>query len=193
MLKKVLAGVLAIAMICVFVTACGGGSSDSGGSQPAPAASSPPAQQAAPPAVDNSGGGSGVDVDAYVDAMIEYRDGFQTQVDFLDELMAYADNGFESEDDLVDWCQSWMNLKNGMDYQVDVLAAMLPRVPEDYQEAHAKVVFAVAAMVDAMSGFEYAVDAALEGDPDEILDGIAEFLGNMIGASQLWHEAYGDY
>ena len=188
MFRKVLTAVLAIAMVCALMTACGGGS------QPASPPASPPAQQA--PAGGGSGGGggcSGVDVDGYVDAMIEYRDGFQMQIDFLDALMAHADNGFESEDDLIDWCRGWMNLKNGMDNQADALAAMLPGVPEDYQEAHAKVTFAVAAMVDAMSGFEYAVDAALQGDPDEVLEGIGEFIGNIAGAGQLWHEVYGDY
>ena len=194
MLKKVLAGVLAIAMICVFAAACGGGSSDSGGSQPAPAssppASSPPAQQAAPPAANNSGGNSAADEDDYEEVMLEFKEAFEYQLRLLDEMIDYADNGFDSEEELVDWCVGYITLKNAIAAQADVLADALPGVPEYFLEAHMNVTFAVAAVVDAMTGFENVIDAYTDGDEDAFWDGLVEFVGFLELASDLWHEAY---
>ena len=180
MFKKVLAVVLAIVMTCVFMAACGGGS------QPASTPSQP--QQA--PAANNSGGNSGVDADDFNDAMIEFRYAFEAQLRLLDEMIDHADNGFDSEEELVDWCVGYITLKNAIAAQADTLASMLPSVPEEYLEAHTSVTFAVAAVFDAMTGFENAIDAYNAGDEDAFWDGLVTFVGLMELASDLWHQAY---
>lgn len=183
----ILATLLAACMIFTL-SACGGNS------EPAP--NSAPASQAAAEADDaeaddEQAEGEQADAgeaDDYATAMGEYITNFEALVEQLGTLIQASDS-LSTEEDMVAWCQSFMEIKETVGGAADSLAEMTAEVPEEYQESHVKITVATAAVYDAMTGFEKAVDAAINGDADAFTDGLAEFLGNMQGADQLWSEA----
>lgn len=196
-MKKALAMMLTVVMT-LSLAACGGGNQT-----PAPAASSQPApSQAAPAPADDNAGNTSEDYaedeyedyddpesEAYVEAMSEY-------IASIDELMGDAlpalldaTELIETEEDLQDWCVAFIDLKDTVGQAADSLADVAGDVPADYQESHAKITIATAAIYDAMTGFENAVDASINGDEDAFTDGLAAFFGNIMAAEELWNEA----
>ena len=174
--SKLLMSLIAITMIITLLTACGGGSSSS---------SSGSSQQASRADADDDEDG---DVSEYEALMSECIDRFKALMASLDELMGETQNTSSGEE-LVQWCQSYMQIKETIGEGADALAGIAEQAPEEYRESHVKVTVAAAAVYDALTGFEYAVDAALNEDEEAFSDGLADFIGNMLGASQLWAEA----
>ena len=211
-MKKTMRRVVATVLIIVFalvLVACGG--KDSGNT---PASNSPAKNNTSGDAGGNSSGNSGGNnagnniedndevyaednsgnisdddvLEVYLGAMGVFIDGFGQLMNSLEELLGASDS-ISSEDALIEWCNYYMEIKNLVGEAADELADIALDVPEDYMESHMKVTFAVAAVYDAMTGFEYAVDAAFDGDEEAFLDGIAVFVGNIMAAGDLWMEA----
>ena len=172
-MKKVITLALSIILCVCMLTACGG-------AKPEPSPSpSPEATQKA----DSTDG-----EEEYVEAMEDYIAGVEEYVEALGILIEGADSlGDEAE--IVEWCETFDTIKEDLSDAADELAAAMADVPEGYEESHAKITIAVAAICDAMTGFEDAVVAAIEGDQSAFEDGLVEFLGNMTAADELWADA----
>ena len=183
--KKILTAILAIIMVCAVLASCGGGggTDETPAQPPAPAQQTPDSDPGQSPAAANDG-----DIDQYLDAMNDFIAGTDDLMEGLDELMENADY-ISSEDDLEVWCYLFMQIKESIGIAADQLADIAQYAPANYQESHIKVTFALAAIYDSITGFEYAVDAVLDGDEDAFIDGLAEFVGNLFAAASLWSEA----
>ena len=188
MFRKVLVGILVMAVTFAFVTACSG---DSGDSQ---VDSSPSVEYQDSPAVDNSGGNSGdydeLSDEEYESQMLQVKQVVEAQVMEFNALLQEAYSGFDSEEDLIAWCQDFMMLKNTFDIQAEALASDLPNLPERFLETHTLVTFALAAMTDAMQGFSDAVDAYNAGNEEAFWDGLDVLGDKMELAGDLWEQAY---
>ena len=197
--KKILTAILAMIMVCAVLASCGGNSQETpaqspASAPPAPAQPSTPAQQ--PPASnpgqnqppENRGGDYDDDIELYLNAMSDFIAGTDLLMEGLDELMENA-NYISSEDDLELWCYLFIEIKEAIGNAADQLADIAHLAPEDYQESHIMVTFALAAIYDSMTGFEYAVDALFYGDEEAFYDGLGEFIGNLVAAAELWSEA----
>lgn len=181
-MKKVLALILTIMMLCSLVAACGGSS------EPAEAPSTVNDEEYIDDEEDAGGTATGMSAEEYDAEMGEFIPGFELLCDGIGELIAQSES-LSSEEDTVAWCQAFIAAKNGIGTAADKLAEVTAQVPEEYQESHIKITIAVAAVYDAMTGFESAVDAVINGDAAAFEDGLAEFLGNAMAADALWQEA----
>ena len=193
--KRILAVVLVMIMVCAVLASCGGKSEDTPAQPPAspqPPASTPQnppsnSGQNQPPS-NNGSGDYDEFVEMYLSAMSDFIAGTDFLMEGLDELMQNADY-ISDYDDLEVWCYLFIEIKEAIGNAADDLADIAQYAPEDYVEAHLYVTFALAAIYDSMTGFEYAVDALFNGDEDAFYDGLGEFIGNLIAAAELWSEA----
>ena len=199
-MKRLLAMLMAFALI-ITVTAC---SDDEGSSAPVstptPAAQTQAAASTPQPTQkqvenneneddeDDEDAGYDEDVEAYVNSMGELISMLNELMEVFGDLLANAES-IETDDELVEWCQSFITLKETVGNSADELAVITQDVPEEYQESHVKITIALAAVYDAMTGFENSVDATLNGDEDAYWEGIGEFIGNLAAADELWSEA----
>jgi len=173
-MKKVITLVLSLILSICMLTACGGSKTP----EPTPTPSEKPASS---PKVD-------ANEDDYLEAMGIYIEGVEEYVAELDELMAISED-IETEADLEAWCDVFDAIKEAIGDAADELTDILEYAPDDYIESHAEIAIAVAAIYDAMTGFEDAVIAAVEGDQNAFEDGLVEFIGNMTAAEELWESA----
>jgi len=188
--QKILIVVLAAIMLCTALVSCGGGSSQEP-AEPAPQApQAPPSNSEQDPPTVNNGGDTDDGLELYLDAMNDFITGTDSLMEGLDELMELADY-ISSEEELEVWCYLFIETKNAVGFAADQLAELAPLAPEDYVESHLLVTFALAAIYDAMTGFEFAVDAAVSGDEDSFFEGLGMFVGNLIAAAEMWAEAVG--
>ena len=187
-MKKILSVILAMMMVCAMLASCGGGSKDTP-EQPSSSAPQPSASGQGQSAASGGGdyGGDG-DVEQYLDMMNDFIAGTDLLMEGLDELMENADY-ISSEEDLELWCYLFIEIKESIGNAADRLADIAQFAPEDYQEAHLNVTFALAAIYDSMTGFEYAVDALMYGDEEAFYDGLSLFIGNLVAAAEMWSEA----
>jgi hypothetical protein len=130
----------------------------------------------------------GGDADEYLDVMNSFVASFKDLMVSLEELLALSDE-ISTEDDLYAWCEMFDGIKATVGASADELANVAEYAPEEYQESHVAVTIAVAAVYDAMTGFEDAVVGAISGDADAFETGMAEFAGNIIAAEELWQSA----
>ena len=187
--RRILVAVLAIIMACAMLASCGGGSQQTS-EQPSTSAQQNQASNSGQSQAEanNGGGDNDDDVEQYLDIMNDFISGTDLTMEGLDELMEYADD-ISSEEDLELWCYLFIEIKEAIGNAADQLADLAQYAPEEYQESHLKVTFALAAIYDSMSGFEYAVDAYFDGDEEAFFDGLSQFIGNVIAAAELWSEA----
>ena len=174
-MKKVISLFMALALCGCILSACGKKdvNTDETNATPTPSSSSEASEGA----------------DGYEAAMSEYIEAFEdTLEDELWPLMDEAEN-LSSEDEFVAWCEDFIALKETFSSAADDLADVAADVPEEYEESHALITVATAAIVDAMTGFEDAIDACINGDQSAFEDGIVEFLANIAAAGELWNEA----
>jgi hypothetical protein len=186
-MKKMLMGIIAMVMAGMMLSACGGSNEDY------------------EPVMDDTGyyddddagyydddgyedGDFGDDTEFYLQTMNDFIISVENLMTGLDQLMVLADH-IASEEDLGQWCSLFVELKDTTLYTANELAEFTHLAPAEYQESHIKITIAVAAMHDAMTGFEYAVDAAINGDEDAFYEGTGEFIGNLQAAAELWSEA----
>jgi len=205
--RKILARIMAIIMACAILSACGGGDK-SGSSQP-PATTQPQTTQPAttqpapepPPAPapaqtqqndSNAGGTSdgGDSTELYLEAMSNFIEGTESTIEGVIALTVGAEE-ISSEEDLFEWCSLFIEAKESIGDAADYLAEMAKDAPEEYLESHVQITFALAFIYDSMTGFEDAIDAAVNGDEDAFYSGLAEFMSNMEEADQLWEVAVG--
>lgn len=182
-IKKLLAGFLAVMMICAMLTACGGGDQKPVSNQGGTASSTPNGGSSSA-----SGSSTSSDSDAYSKAVSAYITSFEALMGQLGQLLG-ASSSISSDEELVQWCKSFMTVKDTVGKSADTLAGIAKDVPDEYKESHAKLTVATAAVYDAMTGFESSVDAAINGDQEAFTSGIGEFVGNMTAAEKLWNEA----
>lgn len=188
-MKRILAGLLVFIMVCAVLTACGGNANPS-----ATPASAAPASTAAPAANDQDeeedadNTATGMSAEEYDEKMSAFIASFELLCDGVGELIANSES-LSSEEDIIAWCQAFIAAKDGIGAAADKLAEVAPQVPEEFQESHVQITVAVAAVYDGLTGFENAVDGAINGDAAAFEDGLVEFVGNLAGASALWDEA----
>lgn len=183
-MKKLLALLLTVIMLCTALTACGGKDTPADAPSSEPSAQSKPADEEDYTDVEKSG----ITPEEYEEEMSGFIASFEELCGKIGELLALSES-ISSEDDLIAWAQAFITIKDGIGVAADKLAEVTAEVPEEYQESHVQITIAVAAVYDGMTGFENAVDAVLNGDVAAYEDGLVEFIGNMAAADALWDEA----
>lgn len=135
-------------------------------------------------------GEGSADVEAYEATMSKYIESFENAMkNSLAPLVEAAGQEFASDEDVVTWCQTFIELKETLSTAASSLAEIADIVPEGYQESHTKITIATAAVVDAMTGFEASAAAAAAGDQEAFINGLAVFVGNIEAANTLWDES----
>ncbi|MCL2070960.1 MAG: hypothetical protein FWH07_01865, partial [Oscillospiraceae bacterium] len=128
------------------------------------------------------------DSEEYAKAMGDFAEAFEGLIEELGDLIALADE-FEDEEDIEVWANTFVLIKDSIGYCVEMLAEAMEEVPEEYVESHLNITLAVSAVYDAMTSFQDAVDAAIEGDEDAFLEGMTTFVELFEAADELWNEA----
>ena len=186
-MKKILALVLVMVLLCSLFAACGGSSEPSAASSAAPAANDQDEEEYADDG-EADDAATGMSAEEYEEEMSAFISSFELLCEGVGELIAQSES-LSSEEDIIAWCQAFIAAKDGIGAAADKLAEVAPQVPEEFQESHVQITVAVAAVYDGLTGFENAVDAAINGDAAAFEDGLVEFVGNLAGASALWDEA----
>lgn len=195
-MKKLLV-ILLSAIMVLSLAACGGGedtkapsapaSSSSTQAEPATKAADKPAAEATDEPADEAtdepaAEATGDTVTDYEASMSEFITQFETLSVKIGELM----EGYDGSDE---WFTAFGTIYQAVSDATDVLATTVAQAPEEYQESHTKITFAVAAYVDMMDAFGTAVDAYQADDAAKGDEQMAVVQGLYEAAAQLWSES----
>lgn len=179
-MKKLLVILLSAIMVLSLV-ACGGGEDTKAPSAPA-SSSSTQAEPAAGATDEPAAEATDDTATDYETSMSEFITQFETLSVKIGELIA----GYDGSDE---WFTAFGTIYQAVSNATDVLATTVAQAPEEYQESHTKITFAVAAYVDMMDAFGTAVDAYQADDAAKGDEQMAVVQGLYEAAVQLWSES----
>ena len=181
--KKLLAGLLT-GVLLISLVGCGK-------KQPVVPASTSTLPSETMPAVPSSGPKGTPDAEKkdYLTRRIEAEAALDTIMDEkLPELLDRAAL-IQSEEMLDRWFEDFKALKEGVSGVSKELTDLIAEASEAEMETQNKLTIAAAAIEDALSRFEDAVQTAVSGNSEAFAEAAEQFAEELNQAKQLWAEA----